>query len=744
MNLFGRYRRITRYVYVTLIGITSIVFAVYLQSMFSSRLKLFTDRFLITSSTVKFLLRGVNDQIEGARTQAERLYKEDSIAQTGDWLVNYLRDKPDSSFNQFLSNGVVATLDMLVPPLSNSFCGNVLLQGPMSNITPQVRKELRVMMSLFPYFKMLMNNLGTVKLCSANSTNGQLCIYPWVHSEVIYSNVVLWTGNTENLEAQNALNDQLILSGHLTNYWRKGPLFSRVSNDELGFGLEVICVAPYYEGNELRGGISTSILVEDLKYYLSPLNDLTRCAVLLVNNYQQLVARSDGYKVPRNKPIMSLSEAMPQSLTNYATAIAQTAPALGWTTEKKENLHSCRLGTWLIFKKDLEVANMEMVMFVHWPSVLWDLIREAALLLGSFLIALIVIVLGSETMARREIIHPAEKLVGHLEAASKDPTAKPPLVPAPWRPCLDTVSNIFRENHKLMEDLREENINLDALVTQRTAQLAERNRDLAKANSEIESLHQSLSKENLRLAAEVAVAQRLETMILPKQNDIDGVGGIQIAYTKEPTGNKAAAGDYFDLLNNGPLIKVGIGHVSGRGLESGVLLVMLQTAAWTLLDGGERDPVRFLGALRRVIVRNTERIGASNSVALTFVDFGAHSVTVCGEQEYVLVMHGDASWQTIAEPPAQELEPGAELPVATPKTIPFAETDTLVLFPRRVVTAKSPSGEAYGEERLIACLRKNRQAALGTLKAALLADLCAFAQCAPALYEAAIVVARRK
>jgi sigma-B regulation protein RsbU (phosphoserine phosphatase) len=52
-------------------------------------------------------------------------------------------------------------------------------------------------------------------------------------------------------------------------------------------------------------------------------------------------------------------------------------------------------------------------------------------------------------------------------------------------------------------------------------------------------------------------------------------------------------GDYYDVLQHNGLIKIGIGDVTGHGLESGVLMVMTQAIVRALLANGETDPRAF-------------------------------------------------------------------------------------------------------------------------------------------------------
>ena len=54
-------------------------------------------------------------------------------------------------------------------------------------------------------------------------------------------------------------------------------------------------------------------------------------------------------------------------------------------------------------------------------------------------------------------------------------------------------------------------------------------------------------------------------------------------------------------------VKIGIGDVTGHGLESGVLMLMVQSVARALQENGGDDPHAFLEVLNRAIYKNIER-----------------------------------------------------------------------------------------------------------------------------------------
>jgi CheY-like chemotaxis protein len=130
-------------------------------------------------------------------------------------------------------------------------------------------------------------------------------------------------------------------------------------------------------------------------------------------------------------------------------------------------------------------------------------------------------------------------------------------------------------------DLYHQRVKLQELVNQ-----------ITKANAEIQALNQRLKAENLRMETELDIARQLQQMLLPTTAEIQQIEGVDIAGFMQPA--EEVGGDYFDVLNHNGDVKIGIGDITGHGLESGVLALMLQTAIRTLLINEERNPARLM------------------------------------------------------------------------------------------------------------------------------------------------------
>ncbi|TVQ06926.1 MAG: HAMP domain-containing protein [Leptolyngbya sp. DLM2.Bin27] len=99
----------------------------------------------------------------------------------------------------------------------------------------------------------------------------------------------------------------------------------------------------------------------------------------------------------------------------------------------------------------------------------------------------------------------------------------------------------------------------------------ERTAELQTANDKISSLNQKLQSENLRMSSELTVAKQIQQMILPREEELTKVEELEIAGFMQPADE--VGGDYYDVLRHHGTVKIGIGDVTGHGLESGVVML---------------------------------------------------------------------------------------------------------------------------------------------------------------------------
>ncbi|MCL1491495.1 MAG: PAS domain S-box protein [Pseudanabaena sp. Salubria-1] len=159
---------------------------------------------------------------------------------------------------------------------------------------------------------------------------------------------------------------------------------------------------------------------------------------------------------------------------------------------------------------------------------------------------------------------------------------------------------------------------------------------LERANKQILALNDLLKLENLRMSSELDVTRKLQQMILPKDKELALIVGLDIAGFMEPADE--VGGDYYDVLQQNGRIKIGIGDVTGHGLESGMLMIMVQTAVRTLLQSEENDPVRFLDILNRTIYGNVQRMSSDKNLTLSLIDYEHGKLILSGQHEEMIVV----------------------------------------------------------------------------------------------------------
>ncbi|MEM7530964.1 MAG: SpoIIE family protein phosphatase [Chloroflexota bacterium] len=155
-------------------------------------------------------------------------------------------------------------------------------------------------------------------------------------------------------------------------------------------------------------------------------------------------------------------------------------------------------------------------------------------------------------------------------------------------------------------------------------------RALEAANHQVTLLNRRLKAQNVHLEAELAAAQKLQQMLLPTTKELSHVGGLDIGAAMIAASH--VGGDYYDVLQYEDCVTISIGDVTGHGLESGVLMLMAQTALRTLLTAGERDPKLFLAHLNRLFYESAQRVGPHYSFTLSVINY-QHNLVKSDERQ---------------------------------------------------------------------------------------------------------------
>lgn len=253
--------------------------------------------------------------------------------------------------------------------------------------------------------------------------------------------------------------------------------------------------------------------------------------------------------------------------------------------------------------------------------------------------------------------------------------------------------------------------------------VAERTVSLTQANEEIKNLNKKLKAENLRMSAELEVTQRLQKMLLPKEQELKTIPTLEIAGYMQPA--EEVGGDYYDVLQQNGRVKIGIGDVTGHGLESSVLMLMVQTAVRTLLVHNETDPGRFLNTLNRIIYDNVKRMGSDKNLTLCLVDYEGDHLYLTGQHEEMIIIRNDGSisrYDTVDLGFPIGLEQDITQFVAEIK-IDIAPGEVVVLYTDGITEAENDEKELYGIDRLCDVVRSHFQASAQVIRQAIIENV---------------------
>ena len=264
----------------------------------------------------------------------------------------------------------------------------------------------------------------------------------------------------------------------------------------------------------------------------------------------------------------------------------------------------------------------------------------------------------------------------------------------------------------------------NALLYQTVEQkVAERTIQLEAASNEISALNERLEAENLRLSAELNVAHQLQQMILPEDDELQGIPGLQIAGFMTPADE--VGGDYYDVIHHQGRVKIGIGDVTGHGLESGILMLMIQTAIRTLSNNNETNPVKFLNTLNRTIFQNAKRMKCEKILSLAMLDYEQNCLRISGQHEEVLVVRAGASIEQINTTnlgfPLGLIEDITDL--VNQIEIQLNPGDGVVLYTDGISEAVNEAKQAYGLERFCQVILQNWQLSPQEIHRAVIADV---------------------
>jgi serine phosphatase RsbU (regulator of sigma subunit) len=231
--------------------------------------------------------------------------------------------------------------------------------------------------------------------------------------------------------------------------------------------------------------------------------------------------------------------------------------------------------------------------------------------------------------------------------------------------------------------------------------------------------------ENVRMRAELDVSRRLQQMLLPTETELKQIDGLDIAGFMEPA--KEVGGDYYDVLQHNGRVLMGIGDVTGHGLESGALAIMVQSSIRTLLANNETDPVKFFSALNQMVFHNVARMNAEKSLTLALLDYQDGQLRLSGQHEQMIVVrHGEVELIDTVDLgfPLGLEEDIADFVAQT--EVSLNPGDVVVLYTDGITESENTESAFYGLERLCEVVKQNCNFTAEEIRHAVIDDVWLF------------------
>ncbi|MBT6119944.1 SpoIIE family protein phosphatase [bacterium] len=143
-----------------------------------------------------------------------------------------------------------------------------------------------------------------------------------------------------------------------------------------------------------------------------------------------------------------------------------------------------------------------------------------------------------------------------------------------------------------------------------------------------------LAKRQTRIVAEIDVAKKIQTEILPKDPHVPGMDLTCFMRPADEVG-----GDYYDIYSVDDKTWLFLGDVTGHGLGSGLVMFMAQSIITSILETNPAiTPMELNLLFNQILFNNLERLNEKRPMALISLCFGKeNSVSLSGNHDLIFV-----------------------------------------------------------------------------------------------------------
>lgn len=165
--------------------------------------------------------------------------------------------------------------------------------------------------------------------------------------------------------------------------------------------------------------------------------------------------------------------------------------------------------------------------------------------------------------------------------------------------------------------------------------------------------------------------------------------------------------------------------MTGHGLESGVLMIMAQTAVRMLRALNQTDPLVCFNALNQVVYQNRLRMGSFRNLSLALIDYRDGKLSISGQHEEVIVVRANGTVERIdtfdlGYPVGMVADISAFI---AQHQVELGVGDTIVLYTDGITEAENCDRKFYGLERLTQMAQQHSAQSSQEMRVAIMADV---------------------
>lgn len=240
-----------------------------------------------------------------------------------------------------------------------------------------------------------------------------------------------------------------------------------------------------------------------------------------------------------------------------------------------------------------------------------------------------------------------------------------------------------------------------------------------------EAIHKLVAAEKERLERELTLASRIQTSILPRSMDVEG---LRLAARMVPA--TEVGGDYYEVLPVDGGAWLGIGDVAGHGLGTGLVMLMIQSAVAALCNHEpSATPAGVLASVNALIYDNVRRrLHQDEHATLSLLRYHKDgALTFAGGHEEIAILRAGAPHCALVATPGPWIGGMRDISKVLKETkLELHRGDIFVLYTDGVIEARDAGGAFYGIERLQAVVEDCRDQPVDSICDALVMDVGQF------------------